>query len=208
MFGKLSDPYIKPQEVVQYSGGLFRNFNNNALEVSAEVFYKDIKNVLDYKDGAVLLLNNNIEPELLNGKGRAYGLELFLEKKKGDLTGWLSYTYSRSERRVIGFVPRGNHQQWRMVPPPITTKPHNFSFVGNYNFGKRSKVSAIFTYSTGRPVSYPSAKFNYFNGVNIAYYDKRNGFRAPDYHRLDLSLTFGMNHEKKMAGRGFRPLCL
>lgn len=199
---KLSDPYIEPQEVVQYSGGIFRNFSNNSIEASVEVFYKDIKNILDYKDGATLLLNSNLESDLLNGKGRAYGLELYLEKKKGDFTGWVSYTYSRSERRVIGSFPEEtiNDGEWY---PANYDKPHNMSFVGNYSFNKRTKLSAIFTYSTGRPVSYPSAKFNYFNGINIAYYDERNNFRAPDYHRLDLSLTFGWENEKKWLAGDF-----
>jgi hypothetical protein len=199
---KLSDPYIRPQEVVQYSGGIFRNFNDKMIEASVEVFYKDIKNILDYKDGATLLLNNNLESDLLNGKGRAYGLELFLEKKKGTLTGWVSYTYSRSERRVIGSFPEEtiNKGEWYAAN---YDKPHNLSFVGNYQLGKRTKVSAIFTYSTGRPVSYPLAKFNYFNSLNIAYYDKRNGFRAPDYHRLDISLTWGWDHPKKWLAGDF-----
>ncbi len=193
---KLSDPYIKPQEVVQYSGGIFRNFGNNSIEASVEVFYKDIKNLIDYKDGATLLLNNNLESDLLNGNGYAYGLELYLEKKTGDLTGWISYTYSRSKRRIIGSFPEEiiNQGDWY---PANYDKPHILSFVGNYKLGKRTKLSAIFTYSTGRPVSYPSAKFNYFNGENIAYYDRRNAFRAPTYHRLDLSLTLDLKHEKK-----------
>ena len=199
---KLSDPYVKPQEVVQYSGGIFRNFKNKTIEASVEVFYKDIKNILDYKDGATLLLNNNLESDLLNGKGRAYGLELYLEKKTGALTGWISYTYSRSERRVIGSFPEEiiNDGDWY---PSNYEKPHTLSFVGNYEINKRLEMSAIFTYSTGRPVSYPSAKFNYFNGVNIAYYDTRNSFRAPDYHRLDLSLTYSLENKKKLLAGDF-----
>ncbi len=189
---KLSDTYLKPQEVSQYSGGIFKNFFNNTLEASVEIFYKDLNNILDYKDGATLLLNENLESQLLNGKGRAYGLELYLEKKTGDLTGWISYTYSRSERQVVGSFPNEiiNDGAWY---PANFDKPHNISFVGDYKLGERTKLSGIFTYSTGRPVTYPEAKFNYLNGSNIAFYDTRNGFRAPDYHRLDLSLTFGFD---------------
>ncbi len=199
---KLSDPYLKPQEVVQYSGGIFKNFRDNTIEASVEVFYKDLKNILDYKDGATLLLNNNLESDLLSGKGRAYGLEVYVEKKHGDFTGWISYTYSRSERKVVGSYPDEiiNKGEWYAAN---YDKPHNFSFVGDYKLGKRTKVSTIFTYSTGRPVTYPAAKFNYFNGTNIAYYDVRNGFRAPDYHRLDLSLTFGFDNEKKWLAGDF-----
>ncbi|MDF1697054.1 MAG: TonB-dependent receptor [Saprospiraceae bacterium] len=193
---KLSDTYLKPQEVTQYSGGLFKNFNNNSIEASVEVFYKDLQNILDYKDGATLILNNNLESDLLNGIGRAYGVELYLEKKTGNFTGWLSYTYSRSERKVVGSFPEEiiNDGDWYASN---FDKPHSLSIVGDYKLGKRTKVSSIFTYSTGRPTTYPEAKFNYQNGTNIAYYDNRNTFRVPDYHRLDLSLTFGWDTENK-----------
>ena len=193
---KLSDTYLEPQEVTQYSCGIFKNFNNNAIEASVEVFYKDLRNILDYKDGATLLLNDNLESELLNGKGRAYGIELYLEKRTGKFTGWLSYTYSRSERKVVGSFPEEiiNNGEWY---PANYDKPHSLSLVGDYKLGKRTKVSSIFTYSTGRPATYPAAKFNYQDGTNIAYYDGRNGFRTPAYHRLDLSLTFGWDTKSK-----------
>lgn len=193
---KLSDAYLEPQEVTQYSGGIFKNFNNNAIEASVEVFYKDLDNILDYKDGATLILNDNLESALLNGIGRAYGIEVYLEKKTGTFTGWLSYTYSRSERKVIGSFPEEiiNDGEWY---PSNYDKPHSLSLVGDYKLGKRTKLSSIFTYSTGRPATYPSAKFNYLDGTNIAYYDERNGFRAPAYHRLDLSLTFGWDTKNK-----------
>jgi outer membrane cobalamin receptor len=197
---KLSDPYLEPQEVSQYTAGLFKNFKDNLIETSIEVFYKDLNNILDYKDGATLLLNDNLESALLNGKGRAYGVELYVEKKKGDFTGWLSYTYSRSERKVVGSFPEEiiNKGNWY---PANYDKPHTLSLVGDYKLGKRTKISSIFTYSTGRPATYPEAKFNYQNGSNIAYYDERNGFRVPAYHRLDLSLTFGWDTENKwLAG--------
>ncbi|MEO1260056.1 MAG: carboxypeptidase-like regulatory domain-containing protein [Bacteroidota bacterium] len=199
---KLSDPFVRPQEVIQYSGGLFRNFKDNSIEASVEVFYKNIKNIIDYKDGATLLLNNNLESDLLNGRGEAYGAEFYVEKKKGDLTGWVSYTYSRSLRQVIGSFPEEtiNDGEWYNAS---FDKPHNLSIVADYKLGKRSKISGIFTYSTGRPVTYPVAKFNYFSGGNIAYYDKRNQNRAPDYHRLDLSLTFGFENEKKWLAGDF-----
>lgn len=197
---KLSDTYLKPQEVEQWSGGIFKNFNNNTVEASVEVFYKDLNNILDYKDGATLLLNNNLESQLLNGIGRAYGAEFYIEKKKGDLTGWISYTYSKSERQVIGSFPEEiiNDGNWY---PSNYDKPHNLSITSEYKFGKRTKLSSIFTYSTGRPTTYPEAKFNYLGGTNIAYYDERNGFRVPDYHRLDMSFTFGWDTANKwLAG--------
>ena len=199
---KLSDPFVKPQEVIQYSGGIFKNFNDNAIEASVEVFYKDIRNIIDYKDGATLLLNNTLEADLLNGRGEAYGFEAYIEKKKGDLTGWVSYTYSRSKRRVIGSFPEEtiNDGAWYNAN---YDKPHNLSIIADYKLGERAKASAVFTYSTGRPVTYPAAKFDYFSGGNIAYYDRRNGNRVPDYHRLDLSLTFGFENPKKWLSGDF-----
>jgi len=133
---------------------------------------------------------------LLNGKGKAYGVEFYLEKKTGKFTGWLSYTFSRSERKVVGSFPEEiiNNGDWY---PSNYDKPHSLSLVGDYKLGKRTKISSIFTYSTGRPATYPAAKFNYQNGTNIAYYDGRNAFRTPDYHRLDLSLTFGWDTSSK-----------
>ena len=167
-----------------------------------EVFYKDIRNIIDYKDGATLLLNNTLEADLLNGRGEAYGFEAYIEKKKGDLTGWVSYTYSRSKRRVIGSFPEEtiNDGAWYNAN---YDKPHNLSIIADYKLGERAKASAVFTYSTGRPVTYPAAKFDYFSGGNIAYYDRRNGNRVPDYHRLDLSLTFGFENPKKWLSGDF-----
>ncbi len=192
---KLSDRYLRPQEVTQYSGGIFKNFGDR-YETSVEVFYKDLKNILDYKDGATTILNETLESELLDGKGKAYGLEFYIKKKKGAFTGWLSYTFSRSLRKVVGSFPEEiiNDGEWYSSN---FDKPHILSVVADYKFSDRVKLSSIFTYSTGRPTTYPDAKFDYLDGTNIAYYTGRNRYRVPDYHRLDLSLTFGWDTDNK-----------
>jgi len=193
---KLSDPFLRPQEVVQFSGGIFKNFNDDMYETSIEVFYKDINNILDYKDGADLVLNNNLSSDLLNGKGEAYGLEFYVEKKRGTAKGWISYSYLRSQRRILGAFPEETINDGDFYPSNFD-KPHNFSFVADIKLAPKVSVSSIFTYSTGRPVTNPAAKFDYLDAINIPYYNKRNDFRAPDYHRWDLSLTFGFASKKK-----------
>lgn len=185
---KLSDPFVKPQIASQYSAGFFKNFLNNQIETSIEAFYKDMLNVIEYKDGAVLILNNNPETELLNGKGYAYGLELYAKRKSGRMTGWISYTYSRSLRQVNGPYPEEQVNQGDVYPSNFD-KPHDLTATMEYKLTPYTKLSSIFTYSIGRPVTYPSAKFRYL-GEDISYYDSRNQNRAPVYSRLDASLTF------------------
>lgn len=191
---KLSDPFIKPQMVTQYSAGIFKNFANNTYETSIEAYYKDLRNIVDYRDGASLILNDNLETELLSGKGIAYGIELYVKKNSGKLTGWISYTYSVSQRQVIGSYPEEIINQGNWYPANFD-KPHNLSTVAEYKFSDKFKMSSIFTYSTGRPVSYPEAKFNYSNQI-LALYGDRNSNRIPDYHRLDLSMTFSLQNSK------------
>ncbi|HNP19526.1 MAG TPA: TonB-dependent receptor [Fulvivirga sp.] len=202
---KLSDTYIKPEIVQQYSLGLFKNFNNNSIETSAEVYYKNSENVISYKDGAELLvegddmvLNENIETELLSGIGKAYGLELFIKKKTGKVTGWLSYTYSKSLIQVEGAydVETINSGKWF---PTNFDKPHDFTAVLVYDFADHWSLSSNFTFSTGRPVTYPVAKIDY-EGYTLAYFNERNSLRIPNYHRLDFSITYKSPSRKKIWG--------
>jgi hypothetical protein len=193
---KLSDQFIEPQIVDQYSIGFFKNFRDNQWETSIETYYKDINNIIEYKDGADLILKDNLETELLTGIGQAYGIELYIKKKTGDLTGWFSYTYSRSFRQVEGAYPITRVNNGEKYPSNFD-KPHDGTAVMNYKFNQLLSFSAIFTYSTGRSVTYPSAKFNYERS-EIAYFDNRNQNRAPDYHRLDLSLKFAFPAKKKI----------
>ncbi|ELR69419.1 TonB-dependent receptor [Fulvivirga imtechensis AK7] len=193
---KLSDGFTGVQEVSQYSVGLFKNLFDNSIETSIEAYYKDIDNVIDYKDGADLLLNDNLETELLIGEGEAYGIEFYLKRNKGKVRGWVSYTYSRSLRKVEGAYEqtRINNGKWF---PSNFDKPHDFTAVCNYMPNPFLTLSTIFTYSTGRPVTLPSAKFEYMD-QQLAYFDSRNGSRIPDYHRLDLSITFKSRSTKKV----------
>lgn len=191
---KLSDNYLKPQIVDQVSLGFYNNFRGNIFETSIEIYYKDIQNVIEYKDGANLILQNNLETELVPANGKAYGIELYVKKNLGRLTGWVSYTYSRSLRQVITPFEEEiiNDGDWYASN---YDKPHDVTLIGNYKISTNTSVSATFGYSTGRPVTYPEAKFDYA-GNNLAYFNRRNEERLPDFHRLDLSLNF------KLAGKG------
>lgn len=191
---KLSDNYLKPQIVDQISLGFYNNFKGNIFETSVEVYYKDIQNVVEYKDGANLILQNHIETELVPANGRAYGIELYVKKNLGRLTGWVSYTYSRSLRQVITPFEEEiiNDGEWYASN---FDKPHDVTLIGNYKVSTNTSVSATFGYSTGRPVTFPEAKFDY-SGNSLAYFDRRNEQRLPDFHRLDLAVNF------KLKGKG------
>ena len=192
---KSSDRYIAPQIADQYSVGYFRNFNDNTIETSVEIFYKDLTNIIDYKNGAQIILRENIEQELLSGSGRAYGAEFFLKKKTGKLTGWVSYTYSKSERRVNGLSEKETINEGHYYPSN-SDKPHILSVVTNYKITRRWGLGINFTYSSGRPITAPIAKFN-IGDKQIAYFSNRNQFRIPDYHRLDISISLAGNHKRK-----------
>jgi hypothetical protein len=191
---KLSDQFLKPQIVDQYSLGIYKNFKGNIFETSVEVYYKDIQNVVEYKDGARLLLENDLETEIIPGEGQAYGIEVYAKKNLGRVTGWVSYTYSRALRRVITPFEEEiiNDGDWF---PANFDKPHDFTLIGNYKISTLTSFSASFSYSSGRPVTFPEAKFD-FAGNSLAYFRNRNLQRIPDYHRLDLSLNF------KFQGKG------
>ena len=195
---KLSDPYLKPQTVTQYSIGFFKNFNNNTIETSLEGYYKDQGNLIEYKDGAELVLNPHLETELLNGRGYSYGIELYLRRKVGVVRGWVSYTYSRSFRQVIGSFPEELINNGDYFPANFD-KPHNLNTTLELAFNPRVRFSSILTYSTGRPITFPAAKFLY-QGNEIAYFTERNGKRAPDYMRVDVSFTFALNGQRKIFG--------
>lgn len=172
---------VEPQVADQVSVGYFRNFYDNMLEFSGEIYYKDMRRVIDYRDGAEVTLNPTVEGELLYGVGRAYGLELLLKKRRGKFTGWVSYTLSRSERKFDEI----NNGDWYAARQDRT---HDVSVVGMYNFTDRLTVSATWVYFTGNAVTFPSGKYE-LDGQIVNLYSERNGYRFPDYHRLDLGLT-------------------
>lgn len=198
-YWKASDQYIKPLIADQIALGYFRNFKNNKFETSLEIYYKRIQNVVDYKNGAQLILNPDLEQVLISGQGRAYGLELLIKKSTGTLTGWLAYTYSRSFRKIDGQFDEGkiNNGNWYRSN---YDKPHDFTLALNYQISRRFSLSTNFTYSTGRPVTLPEQKYPYGNSEIIIYSD-RNKYRLPDYHRLDLSFTYEGSLRKEQKWR-------
>ena len=190
---KLSDPNIKPQEGNQISFGMYKNFKSNTIETSVEVYYKRMEHYLDYKSGAILVLNHNIETDVINTKGKAYGVELLIKKTAGKLNGWLSYTYSRTllkmDDPLAGEVI--NHGQYY---PSNYDKPHDVSFVGNLKLSHRFSISTNIAYSTGRPITLPVGRYTYAGSQRVLYSD-RNAYRIPDNFRVDFSMNIEGNHK-------------
>jgi len=189
---KLSDANIKPQKGMQAAAGIYKNFNNSIIETSVEIYYKTMKDYLDYRSGAQLLMNHHIETDVISTQGRAYGAELMLKKTQGKLNGWLSYAYSRTELRQND--PRDEHPvnngNWY---PAIYDKPHEFKLAGNYKFTQRYSISLNCDYSTGRPITLPTSKYDYTGGV-LTYYSERNQYRIPDFFRMDFAVNIGSSH--------------
>jgi hypothetical protein len=190
---KLSDPNIKPQYGDQVSLGLYRNFNANTIETSLEVYYKTMKDYLDYKSGAQLILNHHIETDVISTKGKAYGVELLIKKTTGKFNGWFSYTYSRTllqmkDSTIGSIINKGAYY------PANYDKPHDATFVGNYKISHRFSVSVNVTYSTGRPITLPIGRF-YYAGAERTLYSDRNSYRIPDYFRSDISMNIDGNHK-------------
>ena len=175
---------IKPLIADQITLGYFRNFKENMFESSAEIYYKDLQNQLDYVDNANLLLNRYLEADLVQGKGRAYGAELYLKKSKGKLNGWVSYTLSKTERQVRGI----SNDEWFLSKYDRT---HNLNTVLIYDLNKRFSFSANFVYQTGTPATFPTAKVE-VQGYVIPYNteNKRNNYRNTAYHRADIGITY------------------
>ncbi|WP_299715626.1 TonB-dependent receptor [uncultured Tenacibaculum sp.] len=190
-----SGEFLKPQIADQYAIGYFRNFKNNTYSIETEAYYKTVKNRVDYINGAELIAQNTIEREILNGDARAYGLEFLLRKNKGDLTGWIAYTLSKSEQRTLGGRAGGpglNNGDWYNTPFDRT---HDLSVTGNYKVSDNWTFNANFVFQTGRPVTYPNGQFQY-NGLSIPTYSTRNADRLPAYNRLDISATLKPRNNK------------
>ena len=198
---KLSDYNIKPQQASQFALGLYKNLDNNTYELSLEGFYKRQKNLLDFKTGAKLILNETIETEVLQGTGKAYGLEFFIRKNSGKLNGWLGYTYSRSLLKLDSEFREERVNDGRYFPSNFD-KPHDFSLVLNYKFTKRYSISTNFLYQTGRPVTFPVGNYT-FDGAEYVLYSDRNRYRISDYYRLDIGLNIEGNHKAKKLTHSF-----
>jgi len=185
----MSSNNIKPEIADQVSTGYFKNFKDNLFEFSAEVYYKWLQNQIDYKDGAQLLVNQDVESDLTYGSGRAYGLELFLKKKYGRFNGWIGYTLSRTERKFDA-INNGNYY------PARQDRTHDVSVVGIFKLNSRWTFSGAFVYGTGNAITYPTGKYN-IGGLTTFSYSERNGYREPSSNRLDIGATLeGKEHTK------------
>ena len=191
-----SDNFLKPQTLDQIALGYFQNFNDDKYSLEVETFYKKIKNRVDYIDGADLIANEAIERVVLNGRARAYGLEVLFKKNEGKLTGWVSYTLSRTEQQTPGRTAQEsgiNNGKWYKTG---FDKTHNLSIVSTYELNNKWKFGSIFTLQTGQPVTYPNGKYEY-QGILIPSYGLRNENNLPTYHHLDISATYTPKPDKK-----------
>lgn len=187
----LTNNIVKPEISDQVSIGYYRNFANNNYELSMETYYKTMQHQIDFKDGADVLSKDVMETELLYGKGRAYGMEWFVRKKTGRLTGWLSYTLAKSERKIDGI----NNSEWYSARQD---RRHNISIVAIYNYNEKWTFSANWVYYSGDAISFPSGKY-FVGGRTVYYYTERNGYRMPAYHRLDLAATMQLKKTAKYS---------
>ncbi len=187
--------YFKPQLADQFSVGYFRTSKNKMYDASVEVFHKEINNILDFKDGANLILNKYIEADLLQGKGLAYGVETQITKSLGRLTGSVTYTYSRSLRTIKGATDAESINKGKEYPSNFD-QPHVVNLSWKYNISKRYFFTGNFTYRTGRPVTLPVSSF-VVEGITISNFSERNQYRIQDYHRLDIALVLEGSHRRK-----------
>jgi len=185
-----SGSVVKPQIGDQVALGYFRNFRDNTFETSVEVYYKYLQNQIDYKNGANIIFNPTIEAELLFGNGWSYGVEFFVNKSVGRLTGWLGYTLSRTERQIEEI------NNWEHYPARYD-RTHDVSLVLCYDLSMRLKLAGTWVYASGNAVTFPVGKYE-FDGHIVNFYTERNGYRMPPYHRMDVSLTIEGKKDKKL----------
>jgi outer membrane receptor for ferrienterochelin and colicin len=185
---------IKPQQANLYSTGYFHNFQDNGYEASVELYYKDLKDVIDFAEHANLIGNEHIEDDVRTGTGRAYGIEWMLKKNTGKLTGFINYTLSRSERTI----PAINQGRTYLAP---YDKTHAVNIVTTYSFSKKINASVVWIFATGNPTTYPTGRFEVLGEI-FPIYSGRNEYRKPDYHRLDFSLNYIPNPDSKKRWKG------
>jgi hypothetical protein len=186
---QVSNSYLPPQIADNFSVGYFHNIKDNRWETSAEVFVKNMSNLVEYKDFPQLFLNNHLETELLTGKGRAYGGEVYIRRLKGKWTGWLAYTYSQTEVKVSSEFASESINEGKWYPSNYN-KPHNLNLVLNRSMKKASAFSLIFTYNSGRPFTAIESSY-VVDDIVVPVYSERNKYKIPDYFRLDVSFTIG-----------------
>jgi len=197
-----SGPFTKPQMLDQYAIGYFKNFKDRDYSFEGELFYKTVKNRIDYIDGADILANNNIEQVILNGKARSYGMELLFRKNTGLFTGWVSYTLSRAEQKTPGRTPEEPgiaNGDWYLSG---YDKMHNLSIVGSYEFSPKWSFNGNFTLQSGQPVTYANGYYE-FGGINVPNYSLRNENRLPLFHHLDVAATYTPRPDKKKGWQSY-----
>lgn len=179
-----STDVIKPQQAIQFNMGYFRNFKNNMFETSVEVYYKDLQNLIEFKDGADPSdgVNDNIDNQVTFGDGYSYGAELFIKKNKGKLTGWIGYTWSKTFRQ---FDELNNGNKY----PAKFDRRHDLSITGAYRLNERWVFGAVFVYATGNSITLPASKY-FVEGELLVEYADRNSYRMAPYHRADISATW------------------
>ena len=186
----VSNSQILPSISNNFSLGFFKNFDLNTWESSAEVFFRKMDNLIEFKDFANLIMNPDIEEEIIQGNSQSYGLELFLKKHTGKIKGSLAYTFSRS---LVSQEVTDGSQYWR---PAQFDKPHNVNLVMDFSVNKKSKLALVFNFSSGRPITVPVSSY-YLGNTFVPHYSEKNVFRIPNYHRLDVSYTYKRNAVKR-----------
>ncbi len=188
---KLSDYYLKPEIGDQFAIGFYQMLFGSSIETSAEIYYKEIRNVVDYKGGTRLIMNENVEKDLIPARGKAYGVELLLKKQEGRIRWSVGYTYARTFLKSLGKFSDEiiNNGTWF---PANYDKPNDLSATFNFLFSRRFSFSSNYTWSTGRPITYPVASY-YMGDILLTHYSDRNKYRIPDYMRLDISLKLSGN---------------
>lgn len=196
-----SGDYIKPQLGNQFALGYFKMFDNKTYELETEAYYKTVDNRVDYIDGSNLVGNNYIENELLSGKMRSYGIEVLVRKNTGKLTGWISYTLSKSEQKTDGSDVGGpgiNYGEWYAAGHD---RRHDISITGIYKLNKKWSLSTNIVIQSGRPVTYPNGQYNY-EGLSVASYAQRNANNLPIYHRIDIGAIYTPNKKTNKKWKG------
>jgi len=197
---KAADYHLKPLICDQIALGLENSSWLKQVNLKGEVYYKNLQNLIEYKNGAKLIMNEHIETALIPTRGYSYGIELSAQKNTGRLTGYVSYVFSRTMRKNVSDYDEENFWDGDYYPS-IYDKPHDFSLTGTYNLSRRWRVSGNFVFISGRPITLPEIKYQ-FAGENLVYYSERNKYRMPPYNRLDLSITYDENLRKKRMWKG------
>jgi hypothetical protein len=182
-----ANKHLKPQSLDQIALGFFKNLFNNTLETSIETYYRKMHDIVDYKDNAELFLNPHIESQILSGEGLAYGIEFYVSKNNGICKGWISYSLSRVQYKINGI----NNNEFYS---PRYDKRHNLSAAITYELNKNWELSSNFKFTSGGYITIQEGNF-YFDGASFSYYSGRNGYKLPDYHRLDIAATYSRKRE-------------